>query len=318
MTVPILLTMPGAESPAETDFTAENTLISPRKLDLLNFYQGWTGNPLWWSSYATWATALNAELFIGWSPASGSLYGGGTSDGTLGNVTTGNANTYIDAAATQLNGIAPTPVYIRLAFEMNGNWNSYGYSHETAAAFVSGWQYLVNRLRVTNGVTNAKFIWSPSIWASASVEDPTTTYPCYPGDGYVDYVALDGYATSSDASAMTPASLFLSNYAELVAMTSKPFGLGEVGCSATATGLASMGGKAGWFALLFAMIANNMPNCAFVDYYNRSDPPDDPTDDFTINSSGSDTAALAAFVLGVNSYPFTSAAASGLRLGVFC
>lgn len=302
----ILLAMPGGESPALTDFQTINTAISPRSLDLLNFYQGWVGNPVWWSSYPTWASDLSALMFISWAPASGSLYGGGTSDGTLGNVTTGAADTYLNTSASTIAAYSST-VYIRLAYEFNGNWDPYGNHNETAAQFVAGWQYVVNKLR-NGGATNAKFIWSPNIWGQgdSNICDPTVADSSgvnwYPGDSYVDIVALDGYMTKEAASVLTPSELFSSNYTELGQMTTRPFAFGEVGC-AEDTRLTSIGGKAGWFNLLFELITSSMPNCVMLDYYDRDAPPDSPNDDFTISSSGTDTAAAAAFVQGVTSFP---------------
>jgi hypothetical protein len=117
---------------------------------------------------------------------------------------------------------------------------------------------------------------------------------------------------TKESSVLTPSELFLSNYQELLTLTAKPYGFGEVGWAEDSR-LTSVEGKAGWSALLFALIRNGMPNCAFRDYYNRSDSPDSPDDDFTISSSGNDPVAAAAFVLGVNAYPFTSAAAGGLH-----
>ncbi len=289
--VPIMLSMPGDESPALADFQAENTLLANRGIDLLNFYQSINSEPLWYGAYATWSAELEAPMFISWALGSG----------TLGAATSGTYDSDITAAASQLNGYSGT-VYIRLCFEMNGTWNSYGNTHESAASFISGWQYVISKLR-TEGVTNAKYIWSPNIWGGIEVAvDPVTTYACYPGDSYVDYVAVDGYEMLGDTVARTPSTIFLSNYQELSALTSKPFGFGEIGCSEDPRLTSLCGGKAGWFNLLFEMIATEMPNCAFMDYYNRYTSPDD----FTINSStsGPNPAALAAFQAGVTSWPF--------------
>lgn len=111
----------------------------------------------------------------------------GTSDGTLGNVTTGNADTYLNASAATVAAYG-LPVYIRLAFEFNGNWEPYGNGNETAPEFVAGWQYVVTKVCNAGG-TNAKWIWSPNIWGTGGgIVDPVSG-SWYPGDSYVDYVA---------------------------------------------------------------------------------------------------------------------------------
>jgi mannan endo-1,4-beta-mannosidase len=307
----ILLAMPGSESPVLTDFQTINTALSPRNLDVLNFYQGWPGNPIWWSSYPTWANELNALMMISWQPAAGSLYGGGgTSNGTLGNVTTGAADAYLSTSASTIAAYGKT-VYIRLAPEFNGDWNPYGHTQETAAQFVAGWQYVVNKLRA-GGATNAKFWWCANIWglnSSTVTTDPTLADSSgvnwYPGDSYVDLVGLDGYMTNESPTIYTPSTLFLSDYQELTALTTRPFAIGEVGVS-EASRLSSVGGKAGWYNLLFALIRNQMPNCVLVDYWDRVT----GDDDYTISSSGTDTAAAAAFVQGVTSFPFVGTASA--------
>jgi hypothetical protein len=304
--------MPGGESPVLADFTGINSLMASRSLDGISFYQGWTGNPIWWSNYTTWSSQLGAFMEISWAPGAGSLYGGGTSDGTLGNVTTGAADTYLNTAASTAASYGKT-VYVRLTPEFNGSWNTYGYKSETAAQFVAGWQYVVTKFR-TAGATNVKWWWCPNIWGASnnSEVDPTATDTSgvnwYPGDSYVDFIGLDGYMTKEQPSVLTPYQVFFPYYTNLTNLTNKPFGIGEIGV-ATDSRLSSLGGKAGWFNLMFQMIINDMPNCILVDYYNRNGPPDTPNDDYTINSSGADPAALTAFVEGVTNFPFKPPAA---------
>lgn len=294
MSVPVTLIMPGTEAPALADFQADNTALAPRTLDMLNFYQSWS-EPLWYGAYATWCTELGAGMYISWQPTT-----------TLGSITAGSQDSVLESAGSYISGFSGT-VWLRPAFEFNGNWNVYGYEQETAASFVSGWQYMVNMVRA-NGGSSAKWIWSPNIWGFGGPTcDPTVADSSgvnwYPGDSFVDYIALDGYMTKESSQLYTPSQLFSANYTALTGLTAKPFGIGEVGCSNDTTRLASIGGKAGWLQQLFTF-AQSLPNLAFMDYFNRDAPADSPNDDFTISSSGSDLAAQAAFVNGVCGYPF--------------
>jgi hypothetical protein len=283
--------MPGAEDPALTDFQTINTELAPRSLDVISLYQSFS-EPVWYSSYPTWAAELGASMMIDWIPT-----------GTVSSATSGTYDTYLATSAATIKALG-VPVIIRMAYEMNGNFGAaYGNGQETAAGFVSGWQYIYDKVVVTGGATNALFFWSPNIWnqGATTIVDPT---PWYPGDAYCSIVGVDGYFTVADTTVLTPVQLYLQNYNQLMAMSANPFGFGECGCAAQSR-LSPIGGKAGWFNLFFEMIQAQMPRCVFMDYYNRVD----GSDDYTISSSGADAAALDAFINGVTSFPFVTSTA---------
>ena len=84
-------------------------------------------------------------------------------------------------------------VFLRLDWEMNGNWFAWDGSHNgnSAAPYVAMWRH-IHDLFDAEGATNVAWVWTPS---SASLPDTAwnamTAY--YPGDTYVDWVGEDDY-----------------------------------------------------------------------------------------------------------------------------
>ena len=78
------------------------------------------------------------------------------------------------------------PVLLRLDHEMNGNWYAWspGINGNTAAQYVAMWRH-VHDVFAQEGATNVRWVWSPNAGRPFG--------SLYPGDGYVDWVALDGY-----------------------------------------------------------------------------------------------------------------------------
>jgi hypothetical protein len=134
------------------------------------------------------------------------------------------------------------PLLLRFAHEMNGNWypwatGSGDANGNTPAEFVAMWRH-VHDIFTGAGATNVQWVWC------VNVDDPGTTSFAedYPGDAYVDWVALDGYNWGDDQGHawQSLGQVFESSYNEVTALTNKPLMLGEVGS-------AEQGGdKANW------------------------------------------------------------------------
>ena len=308
--IPITLGTVGQSSPQLSDFTTMNTRLAPRSLDLMLTIQNLNAEPVYYGTYLTWLTTLNAYLMSTMSPGSTTLnaFAGGAFDAT---------GLYSN---TGLNGLAAQCVSygkemtIRLAHEFNGDWNVYGNTQETAAQFIAGWQHIVTLFR-NQGATNVKWCWCPNVWGltggGTHAVDPTTWYP---GDAYVDFIALDGYMSNDATTTYMPHDLFYANYQTIRGLSSRPFGIAEVGCAedgrlATTPGSPSgvtAGSKAGWYQLLFSMIQSGAVPCVFVTTYEQVIAGIGVTNrgDYTISSSGADPAAQSAFLAGATTYPF--------------
>jgi glycosyl hydrolase family 26 len=124
-------------------------------------------------------------------------------------VADGGAASYYKTLAQNLVSAGFGSSYIRLGWEFNANWMGWAICNQDgsgvtswASDFVPAYQNIVTSMRSVSGA-NFKFIWNPidssnSSCSGASLEN------FYPGDSYVDAVALDAYdaisgATSSDA-----------------------------------------------------------------------------------------------------------------------
>ncbi len=81
------------------------------------------------------------------------------------------------------------PVIFRPYHEFDGSWFWWGKNHCTEDEFKTLWQFTVNYLRDTLNVTNFLYAFSTDRKFNSSAELLTR----YPGDEYVDILALDDY-----------------------------------------------------------------------------------------------------------------------------
>ena len=139
---------------------------------------GWILNP--WS---TWVAAQPGRtLILGVPMLSGSA--------TLATGATGAYNSYYQTLATNLVAKGLGNTIIRLGWEFNGGWYAWAASGKTAS-FITYWQQIVTTMRAVPGAGNLKFCFNP---VHGYQQFPAEQ--AYPGDAYVDYVALDVYDES--------------------------------------------------------------------------------------------------------------------------
>lgn len=104
----------------------------------------------------------------------------------------GTDNSYFVNAAKVLVGAGQGSAYIRLGWEFNGTWFPWNVCNSTGAAdFVKGFQNIVTSMRSVPGA-NFKFIWNPD---DSTGDCGVKLENFYPGDAYVNVVALDAYDT---------------------------------------------------------------------------------------------------------------------------
>jgi mannan endo-1,4-beta-mannosidase len=96
-------------------------------------------------------------------------------------------NAYLDNIAAQLKQINGA-VMLRPFVELDGNWFWWG--NQPTAQFIALWQYTWHRIMVTDGVTNALWVYNVNAYSGNY-----TAY--YPGSAYVDIVSWDSYPPSS-------------------------------------------------------------------------------------------------------------------------
>ena len=89
------------------------------------------------------------------------------------------------------------PVFLRWAWEMNGNWFAWDGVHNGSrpANYVRAWRRVVTIFRSV-GATNVAFVWSPNFESQpglSNLRSWNNWRRYYPGNAYVDWVGIDGY-----------------------------------------------------------------------------------------------------------------------------
>jgi hypothetical protein len=122
----------------------------------------------------------------------------------------GGANGYYKTLAKNLIASGFGSSYVRIGWEFNSTdmgWTICNQNGDELASwakdFVPAFQNMVNSMRSVSGA-NFKFIWNPLVSSNASCGADAKLENFYPGDKYVDMVALDiydgvGQPVSSDA-----------------------------------------------------------------------------------------------------------------------
>ncbi|HET7571437.1 MAG TPA: hypothetical protein VFJ77_02075 [Gaiellaceae bacterium] len=172
-------------------------------------------------------------------------------------------------------------VYIRLDWEMNGNFSPWEppnskNSHDCASLlsaeqdYVAMWRHFHDEFMTEGGFDSTQVQWVYSIYyfdvlspaetgcANGASDVVANTYP---GNDYVDWVGVDGYAYNEGPSGTpfdTPSSIFDPAFARLNAVTggTKPLSTNEVGVSTHGTGSPdqTVANKAQWISDYFADI----------------------------------------------------------------
>lgn len=184
--------------------------------------------------------------------------------------------------AAQLAKGLPFEVLIRFAHEMNGDWYPWrpgGESGNVGTNYVDAWRHVVSIFR-QEGATNVKWVWSPNIDYG---NYPFAQY--FPGDEWVDYVALDGYNWGTGGVGVNKwqslYEVFAPSYAKLTQMSTKPVMIAETSSSE------SGGDKAAWIRQGFLRtIPEKFPRVAAVVWFDRNQ-----EQDWRVNSSSASLAA---------------------------
>jgi beta-mannanase len=176
----------------------------------------------------------------------------------------GDYDAYLNAWADRLKAFVAGPdgilgtaddrrVYIRLAHEMNGNWYpwSAGTGGNTPGYYIETWRR-TRALFAVKGLDARTVQW---VWA-VNNEDAGTARAedCYPGDGDVDWIAIDGYnwGTSQSWSAWrTPQDVFGTMAARLRSISTRPLALTETASSSATTGGVNLSAKSAWITQFF-------------------------------------------------------------------
>jgi beta-mannanase len=170
-----------------------------------------------------------------------------------------------DAAAYQY------PFILRILHEMGGTWYPWGYSvngNTNPADYVTAWTHIVDIFRKENA-TNVQFVWCPSVLSPDLIQRyGAILRQVYPGDNYVDWIALDGYS-NSDNGWRSLQDEFKPSYDFIVGFSARPMILFEVGAMVNA---ADPMAQANWIRQGFlTTIPNQLPKVKVAVWFNSKD-----------------------------------------------
>lgn len=187
------------------------------------------------------------------------------------------------------------PFFLRFNWEMNGTWFPWaeGTNGNRPGDYVAAWRH-VHDIFTQVGATNAKWVWCPNI-------DPKGTYTplrgLYPGDQYVDWTCLDGYAHEGTKRSFSW--LYTSAYAQIATKIApaKPMMVGEVAAPED-------GGKARWITDMFSALPESFPAIRALVWFES-----DLQGSWPIETS---SGAQAAFRAGIGSSAFAANSFAGI------
>ncbi|HLZ70227.1 MAG TPA: glycosyl hydrolase [Dehalococcoidia bacterium] len=181
---------------------------------------------------------------------------------------------------------------------MNGSWYPWGRNGaNTPEKYVAAWQRL-HDLFSAAGATNVQWVWSPNVLDSDVGAATVPFEPYFPGDAYVDWLALDGY-NFAPSGWLWFKQLFGASYDRITALSARPLMIAEMASANEQPNQAAEGDtKAKWIADAFTdEIPHVYPRIRAVVWFNE-----DKTNleangnDWRIASSASAQRAFAAAV----------------------
>ncbi len=202
-------------------------------------------------------------------------------------INNGSKDAYITRMANAMKSYG-REIWIPLMHEANGNWYSWAIGDSTVNTndtYKAAYRRVVTIFR-NQGAANVKWIFN----INCTNNGANSSYlGHYPGDSYVDYLAIDGYnwgTTQSWGSVwQTFDEIFLTAYNTLAAID-KPIIIDEM--ASTEIG----GDKAAWITNSFNTIRTSYPRIKAISWFNQN-----KETDWRINSS---QAALGAYRAAIN------------------
>jgi len=246
--------------------------MAGKNLVVVNWYIQWEES--FPSADADQVSANGSAPLITWEPSITNAAG------TLEAIASGSYETYV-RTFFQAAKAWGKPLFLRFGHEMNGNWYAWDGYHNGGSTgpqkYKSAWQYIYN-VRQSVGASNVYLVFCANNW-NIPGDSWNTIAAYYPGDAYVDWVALDGYNWGRDNWQSFDA-VFGTAYQTLTNLTAKPLMISEF--SSDENG----GSKAAWITETFSKIKGNYPRIKLFSWFNIN-----KERDWRVNSSASAEAA---------------------------
>jgi hypothetical protein len=184
-------------------------------------------------------------------------------------IAAGAHDSFIRRAAREAAGYR-RPLLLRFAHEMNGAWSSWGawVDGNTPFDYIAMWRHVVSVFRA-EGAKNVRWVWSPNVYSEGGLVlnevSAMAFQPFYPGDRWVDFVALDGYnwGALNGQGWRSFSRVFQSSYEAIVGLADKPVMIAE-------TASTELGGdKAAWIRKIPATLRTQMPRVRALVWFDR-------------------------------------------------
>jgi hypothetical protein len=225
-----------------------------RRIGIVNWYQNWSTRPGgdWISQVhpdvigaVTGSNRIPLLTWEPWDPAGGAKQ----ARYRLARIANGEYDQFITGWARDLRDVGST-IYLRPMHEMNGNWYPWSGSvnGNTPADYRAAWKHMHDVFE-REGATNVKWVWCPlNVDSPAVPSNRMERY--YPGAGYVDVLALDGYNWGSTAPEyggwQSFEQVFANAYQRVSKLGDQPIWIAEVGSAPEG------GDKTKWVRNMFA------------------------------------------------------------------
>ena len=220
-----------------------------KKVAIVMWYQGWgltDGTQNFQTSWMNNVRNHGSIPMVTWEPW---LYTAGIDQPQfqLSKIISGAFDSYVQKWADDSKSWGH-PYFLRFAPEMNGNW--FPWSEQAngnkAGEYVRAWRH-VHAIFANKGVTNVTWVWSPNIEYNGS----TPLSELYPGDGYVDWLGMDGYNWGTVLHPTVTgwqnfSQVFTQTYIKITALSAKPLMVAET------AGAEHGGSKADWIADVYS------------------------------------------------------------------
>jgi hypothetical protein len=295
--VPALLTAAVAANPAcllkvgmhETNTPWDSSMTAIRNLDtqinrhsdIVHWYAQW-GDPGSGTFSANQPWMLNAVRnyssvgvtgsmpLITWEAWGPAPYTSGNNTFPLKNIAAGTYDAYIDSWANGLEAYGGS-VLLDVFHEMDGNWYPWGYgiNGNTQADLIAAYRHVHDRF-VLAGASNVQFVFNPNAWNPAGVDQSSF----YPGDAYVDWLAIDAYNWGSTWGSWEPLAQVLSDvhvYNRLAALNAtKPMMLAEWASAEPVAGDPPGVSKGQWIVDAVQALANQFPRVTSIVWFSAT------------------------------------------------
>lgn len=262
---------------------------------LFEQHAGKTASLVHFGQPAPWRQAFQAAPFDKcWKRNAVPLCSMDLGGASLADVAAGRQDAAIQAWAKAAAAYA-MPLMLRWCWEMNGTWFPHGKeAAANPAVYVKAWQRFFDVVKAA-GAWNVTSVWCPNVVFPGS----TPLEKLWPGVTHVDWMGMDGYNFGA-FSWRSFAETFDHTYIELLALSSRPIAVCEVGCAETG------GSKADWISRMFADLPVYQRIRAFA-WFNWNIVENGVRRDWPIESS---PGAQAAYAAGLSSSWYLAAAAA--------